>query len=150
MNETMINAQSQSILLDILRRESRSLLIYIGEAYPWTADESSPALPTLRRVIRQESDAIAAVGRFLVRHRVVPPPLGPYPMDFTSWNFIDLTYLLPRLIESQRQAITRLEADLPQLSEETRPVASTLLGVKRKSLAALEQLTAPQPEPATV
>src|SRR5262245_3880424 len=140
---TVIDAQSQSVLLDVLRRESRSLLVYVGEAYPWAEDEDSPALVTLRKLVRQESDAVTAVGRFLLRNRVTPPPLEPYPVQFTSWNFIDLKYLLPRLIDAERQSITRLEADLPRLDEQARPVAADLLAVKRGCLTALERLAAP-------
>jgi hypothetical protein len=147
---TVIDAQSQSVLLDVLRRESRSLLAYVGEAFPWTADESSPALVTLGRLTRQESDAVTAVGRFLLRNRVTPPPLEPFPVQFTSWNFIDLKYLLPRLIDAERQSIARLEADLPRLDEPSRAVAADLLAVKRRSLTALERLASPQPEPAAV
>jgi len=33
---------------------------------------------------------------------VTPPPLGFYPASFTSFNFIALSFLLPRLIDEEQ------------------------------------------------
>ena len=54
--------QNQAVLQDIVRRESRSLLSYIGDAYPWTTAAGGPALARLSEIIRQENDAVPSWG----------------------------------------------------------------------------------------
>jgi hypothetical protein len=133
----------------ILRRESRSLLQYIAEAYPWTSAGGEPAIATLREMIRAEAAALTALGQFLVRRRIPLPYLGAFPGSFTTCNFIALEHLLPRLVEVQRRLVAELEADLPRITDAgARAQVGQLLAVKRKTLSALEQMQAPHAQPA--
>jgi hypothetical protein len=139
-----IDAESQAVLEELVRRESRSLLSYVGDAFPWTTAAGGPALTTLNQLIRQERQAVTDLGRHLVRRRVTPPFLGSYPASFTSWNFIDLTALLPRLLEAQRRAISELQADLPKIHDApAKQEAERLLAVKKRTLAGLESIPSP-------
>jgi hypothetical protein len=143
----VIDPHSQAVLQDVVRRESRSLLSYIGDAFPWTTAAGGPALASLRQAVRDEGAAVTALGRFLVRHHAGLPYLGSYPASFTSWNFVALDFLLPRLVEEERRTIAELEAALPPLAEAVRGPVQALLAVKRRNLETLQALAA-RPVPA--
>jgi hypothetical protein len=136
--------QTRAILQDIVRRESRSLLLYTADAFPWTTSDGEPRLAALRQAIREVADAVTALGRFLLKSRVTPPPAGAYPASFTSLNFVALSYLVPRLIEAERRSTAALEADLRQIKDAAgREHAAALLAHKQHALKALGSLLAP-------
>jgi hypothetical protein len=145
----MIDAHSATVLQRVLRRESRSFLQYVGEAFPWTTADEREALDQLRRLIESEGRMLAALGQFLVRQRYGLPYLGTFPDSFTSMNFISLDHLLPLLVEHQRQGIEDLDRDLRELEYPgAREQAECLLELKRRHLADLEKLAAAHPETA--
>jgi hypothetical protein len=136
----------EALLQEVLRRESRSLLMYVGDAYPWTTSRGEETLASLRQTVRAEASAIAALGRFMARHGITPAPVGVYPTHFTSYNFIALEYLLPHLIDAERVGIAALERDLPGLAgPEAKAQVEQLLAAKRTHLRSLENLASPQP-----
>lgn len=143
-----MNPSIVSILQEVVRRESCSLLLYIGDAYPWTTTQQAPDLVTVRRLVASESAAVTSLGRYLVRQRITPPATGSYPASFTSCNFIDLAYLLPRLIAAQDTLIATLTADIHKLSdEEARKQLEALLATKQATLAGLKQVQALRTQP---
>jgi hypothetical protein len=139
----VIDSRTQAILEEVVRRESRSLLSYIGDAFPWTTTAGSPALATLDRVVKEEGAAVAALGRFLVRNHVMVPPAGAYPSSFTSYNFVALSFLVPRLEEEEKRSIAVLEADLGKIGDAARAPVEALLAIKKKNLEALSSLETP-------
>jgi hypothetical protein len=143
----VIDAQSRDLLQDIVRRESRSVLTYVADAYPWTTARDSRAVDALRKLLAEEAGAVAALGRFLFRRHVPVASLGSYPSSFTTMNFLALEYLLPRLIDYERHSIAELERDLAAVADpEARAEVEKLLAVKRRNLPALEGLAAGQPK----
>ncbi len=135
---------SAATLQAILRRESRSLLQYVREAYPWAKSGEQKTLSELDRLIDEEANSTAALARFLLRHHVRLPYLGAYPSHFTNVNYVGLDFLLPRLVEHQRGAIAALERDLAKLSDEdSRQQVQPILEMKRRHLKRLEELAAP-------
>jgi hypothetical protein len=145
----MIDARSATVLQQILRRESRSFLQYVGEAFPWTTANERGALDKLRRLLQEEGRALAVLGQFLLRQRYELPYLGTYPDAFTSMNFVSLDHLLPLLVDRQREGIAELERDLRSLhGSEARGHPERLLELKRRHLSDLEALAAAHPEPA--
>jgi hypothetical protein len=141
----VIDSQTQGILQAVLDRESRSMLLYTGEAYPWATLEEEKALRALQQLIAEEREAIGRLGRFLVRRHIPLPPLGFFPQQFTTINFLALDYLIPRLIEAQRRSIAELERDLAGLHDsDARTAVADLLAVKRRHLEVLEDLVRPQ------
>lgn len=144
----MIDPHTQAILQDVVRRESRSLLLYIGDAFPWTAADGAARLAALRAAIKEVADAATAVGRFLVKNRASPPPLGAYPAWYTSWNFLALSFLVPKLLEAERASIDRLEADRKAVKDPAaRAPLDDLLKHKQHALSVLDGLL-PTPQPA--
>lgn len=143
----MIDAHTTTLLQDILRRESRSVLMYVAEAYPWTNGTQTKTLAALQQLIVDEREAIANFGRFLVRRRV-PLPFSPsYPSHYTTINFLALDFILPRLLEYERHSLAALERDLTEMKEPTaRAETEKLLALKRRHLAQLEELASAQPQ----
>jgi hypothetical protein len=142
----VIDAQTQALLQEVLRREERSELMYVGAAYPWTTARGHAALEALRRLIREEAGALAALGRWMTRRRVPLPYLGVFPTGFTTINFLSLDYLLPRLRDRQREAVAQLERDAHAVTDpEARAQLDSLLELKRRHFATLESLAGSGP-----
>jgi NADH-quinone oxidoreductase subunit N len=137
----VISSQDAAVLERILRREGRSLLQYLSEAFPWTRTGTGENLANLQQVICEERDAIAALGRFLLRNERIVPYLGPFPMAFFSMNFVSLDFLLPRLVEYQRQALAALEHDRANLNDAAAVAAvDQFLALKQQHLQVLDRL----------
>jgi rubrerythrin len=145
----VIDAATQALLGDIIRREGRSLLQYVSEAFPWTQPEEQAALEQFQQLVQEEQQAVAGLIGFMQRRRLTPPALGTYPMSFTNINFVSLDHLLPVLANHQRQAIQALERDLTRVSDpEAQQQVQTLLAMKRRHLQALEEIARNNPQPA--
>jgi hypothetical protein len=137
----VIDPRTQALLQNIVSRETRTLLLYTGDAFPWTRTEGQEVLGRLQQLIGTERSAINALGRFLARQRIPPPPTGLYPGSFTSWNFVALEALLPRLVQAQEESIAALEKDLHALTNaEARAEVEKLLAAKKNTLESLRVL----------
>ena len=137
----MIAAQDAALLETIIRREGRSLLQYQSEAFPWPKSSGDPTPEKVRQLAREERDAVGALVKFLARRRHTVPYLGPFPMAFTTMNFVALDFVLPRLAEDGRRAVAALERDRAALTNgEARAEVDRLLEMKRRHLKALEAL----------
>lgn len=142
----MIDVPTATLLQEIVRRESLSLLTYVGDAFPWTAKHNDPALGRLRQIVAEHKQAVGALGKLLTRRRAALPFIGSYPSSFTAINFLALSHIQARLIEAERRAIEQLAADVPQVIDaEARLAVEKLLALKHNHQARLESLTAPPP-----
>jgi hypothetical protein len=145
----MTDAQTLPVLQQVVQRESRSLLQYIREAFPWTTAGDHAAWTQLQQLIDEQRQGVGALVQFLTRRLHTFPYLGSYPAGFTTVNFVALDHLLPLLVDEQRQAVTALEQALLQLSDsEARGQVQTYLEMKRRHLKNLETLAPAHPEPA--
>ncbi len=126
----------------ILQRESRSLLQYLRESWPWAAISEQATAERLRRMIGEEQAAGRGVADFLSRRRV-SFDLGQFSEEFTATNYLALDHLLPRLVSHQKWAIAELQNDLAKLTDpEARRSVEPILEMKRRHLEQLEQLAA--------
>jgi len=131
------------LLQDILASESRSLLQFLLDAYPWARFDEQPVLDQLQQLRAEEQQAAVKLANFLQRHRFQLPLLGAYPQSYTSLLFVSLDYLQPQLLAHQRAAIARLEQALASLQDAAaRQQIEALLVVKRRHLGKLEELAA--------
>src|SRR5438445_13733045 len=145
----MLDARTQARLQGILRRESRSFLQYVRDSFPWTSPGEEGALVQLQTLIEEERTANAALARFLIRDRIPVPHLGPYPVAFTTLNFVSLDHLLPLLVDAERRSILELEKDLIGFADsDCRLEIQKLLDMKRQHLKALEALAVAHSETA--
>ena len=137
----MLDTQTQALLQEVFRREGQSFLLYIHDAFPWTASEGEPALERLQRLIESERGAVTALGRYLLRQRVPLPFLGSFPMNFTSFNFQSLAYLVPKLIDAEKRLLADLERDLTRVPDVgARAELTKLADLKRRHLQELSVL----------
>jgi hypothetical protein len=137
----VIDPRTCAVLQEIMKRESRSLLQYVAEAYPWTTPEEQAAQAQLQQIIGEEREGAAEIGHFLTRHRLALPYFGAYPAEFTNANFIALDYLLPRLAADEHRAIAALEQELSGLQDaEARALGQKILDKKRQHLTTLAGL----------
>jgi hypothetical protein len=137
----MMDARTQVLLQDLVRRASRSMLQYVGEAYPWTADTEADLLANVHNVIAEEEQAVEGLAAFLRKKRVSIGYLGSYPQNFTNLNFVSLDYLMPRLLDWQRKWVGVLEKDAAQIGEtEASAEVAILVAIARRHLGELEKL----------
>jgi hypothetical protein len=147
----MADAKTRALLHDIVRREARSFLKYVSEAFPWTNTGENKALGRVQELAQEEERAVAALSQFLTRRRYGMPYLGPYPESFTTLNYVSLDHLLPLLIDHQQQAMVDTERDLAGLYDpEAREQVQKILDMKRRHLLTLEALALVHPEPGAV
>jgi hypothetical protein len=136
-----MNASTVALLQEIVRRESRSMLTYVGEAFPWTPSSDADTLARLKDIIAANNAVVATLGRYLTKARQPLGYLGSYPHDFTTINFVSLDHILPKLVVSERANVAALERDLAKVSDQgARAEVATLLGVKKTELEKLEFL----------
>jgi hypothetical protein len=143
----MLDTRTQTRLQEVLRRESRSFLQYVSDSFPWTNPEENDALAQVRTLIDEERIAIALFAKYLVRQHIPLPYLEPYPVAFTTLNFVTLDHLLPLLVDWERQSILDLEHDSDSFTDAAcRREMEKLLTLKQQHLKTLEALTTAHPE----
>jgi hypothetical protein len=138
-----MNASTVGLLQEIVRRESRSMLTYVGEAFPWTPSREADTLARLKDIIAAHNEAVAALGRYLTKLREPLGYLGSYPSHFTTINFLSLDHILPKLVVSERANVAALQGDVAKIGsdKDARAQAENLLEVKKKQLEKLEFLS---------
>lgn len=145
----MTAIRNNAILQEIIRRESRSFLQYVGDSFPWTTVAEREALAQVVQIIAEQKRGIGDLTRFLERRRVTVPYLGSYPAGFTSWNFCSFERLLPRLVDEGRRGLDALTNDLSQIdAPEVHAQVERFLLMKQQHLKTLEGLLATAPRPA--
>jgi hypothetical protein len=129
----MLDAHSRDVLQEVVRREGRSLLQYVAEAFPWTPTEDEAEIERLKQMAGEQSEAIARLMRFLQRQHAPVPYLGAFPTSFTSVNFVTLAYLRPILLKHAEHEIPLLERDLAQVADTVaRALLTDLLALKKR------------------
>jgi hypothetical protein len=142
----VIDPQTVDRLHALVRRETLSILMYVGQAFPWTTVKQVGNLAELKRIVDEEREAIANLGQYLTRRRAPVPWIGSYPSSFTTINFLSLEFILPRLIEFERRSVDELEKDLLAIQDgEVKGPLTRLLQMKREHLRELELLALPKP-----
>jgi hypothetical protein len=143
----VIDAASLAVIDNIVRREKRSLLQYVSDAFPWTTAEEQRALGQFRKLVQEEAQEAANLVDFLRGQRHVLPYVGTYPEAFTSINYVSLEHVLPLLIEHERRGIFDLERDLRGIHDsQASDLVQGFLDMKRRHLQALEVMAAAYPE----
>jgi len=145
-----MDSRTETVLQQLVRREGRSLLQYLSEAFPWTDSAGTAELAQFHQLAQEERDSTAKLMHFLTRKRVGVPNMGAYPSTFTNINFIALDHLIPLLVDAQRKALPDLEHDLANMSDaEARSAVQAVLDTKQRHLRTLEMLAAAHPQPAS-
>jgi hypothetical protein len=139
-----MDAGSYTLLSRLIAMGSGSLLQYVRESFPWSADPAHTAVQAVVEIANEERDEVTRFVRMLQKKRLRLPPMGAYPSHFTTINFCSLDYLLPKLIVEHQKEIAEIEAKLHSAGDEDiRKLAAGYLDMKRRHLASLQGLTQP-------
>jgi hypothetical protein len=132
-----------NVLPQLIRRESRSFLQYARDAFPWSKGKDSETVARVQSMAAAEAAAIDSIAKLMIERRIGIPHLGSYPASFTSWNFIAVRDLIPKLTATERQGITAVECDLDMIADrDLRTRVEELLSIKRRNLEELQALGA--------
>lgn len=132
------------IISAALERESRSLLHYLRDSYPWTPTSEQDKPDQIRRMADEQFQALGAMTRYLLSHRQSPPQMGFYPSSFTSINYAALDHLLPQVLADEKQLLSQLESDGDPISDsEGRGLLQSLADLKRGHIAKIQEMIHP-------
>jgi hypothetical protein len=131
----------QSLLASLFHRESRSILQYVRESYPWANAKNDAARVAVHRIAEAEAASLAKLARLMLKKHLNLPAHGDFPISFTDGNYVAVSYLIPKLISAQRQLLADLERDLPSISDsDLKNAIAALRDLKRANLSELEAL----------
>jgi hypothetical protein len=137
----LTDTQGLQLIARQIIRDGRSLLQYVGEAYPYAPHQAEPAVHRLMALAKDQSAAVGRLVRFLQRHHATPPLLGSFPTEFTSANFVALVHLLPALQKDEERGIADLEQLLATLpTGEVHALLADYLQSKRQALETLNEI----------
>jgi hypothetical protein len=137
--------QRNEPLNDVVIVMGRSLLQYMGQAWPWTPGKSQSLRQALDELIVAQGARIARLTDLLDSRRWTID-FGSFP-DFTDLHYLAVEFVLPHLAEDERSVIREIEAARSACSGdfEGQALLDEILAGERAALARLEQLARPQP-----
>lgn len=140
-----MDAGSLNLFTRLIAMGSSSLLQYVSESFPWSADPTHAAVRQVLSIAQEERDEVTRFTRIMQKKHQPIPKLGAYPSHFTTINFCSIDYLLPKLIAEHEKEIADIEARLHRADDEDiRKLAVGYLDMKRRHLQTLKDLAAPQ------
>lgn len=122
----------------------RSLLQYLGECSPWTAEDShqGETLAALRDIVtKQKQDETLVADTLLESGWVID--CGGYSTSFTDLHYVSLKYLLKQVVLSQTNIVKAFETAAEKYPDTT--ILQTVANNEREILNTARALAAPQP-----
>jgi hypothetical protein len=121
----------------------RSLPMYLEDAKPWTRRDDQPAQRALANLVADAQTFSLRVAQAILELRG-QPNAGRFPTSFTAVNDLSLSFLMPRVVQSQRRDVATIEQCVAELASVplVRPLAEEILGNARGHLDILEGLMA--------
>ena len=123
----------------------RSLPMYLEDAKPWTCQDDQPAERALANLVADARTFSLRVADAILDLRG-QPNAGRFPSSFTAIHDLSLSFLMPRVVQSQRDDVATIEQCVAELASVplVRPLAEEILGNARGHLDILEALLARQ------
>ena len=138
-----MNAANLRLIHRLIEMGSTSLLQYVSEAVPWSADSAHVAIDQVCAIAREERAEVVRLTRQLQKRHLDLPKMGSFPSQFTTINYVTIDYLLPRLIAEGQRDIAELQGRLHlAVDDEVRGWMQGYLARKERHLQALQVLTA--------
>ncbi len=136
----MISPSDLQALNRLLQLHYRSLPMYLEYADPWHRHDDQEAVETLRHVASDHEATAQRIAQFILdRDGTVDP--GEFPMEFTDLHDLDMQYLLPMVVESEKRTLEEMKQLAATLQDpEAKALAEEVLGVEQAHLEQLEQL----------
>lgn len=137
MDESRINADLNQLLITM----GRSLLQYMGDAWPWTSANEQEVREKLDELVVRQRKQIARLSQLLER-RDWAIDFGTYPTEYTDLHYVALDFLLARLVDNQKAVVAAIETAQRACGEEgpARDLLEQILADQRESLTELERL----------
>lgn len=135
-----MDAGSLSVLSRLAAMGAYSLLQYVGQSVPWSADGKVAARGRILALAEEERTAASQLVRTLQKKRSPIRMMGGFPSHFTSGNFVSIDYLLPKLIAEHEKEVAEVEGLMPKIAdEEALRLATAYLDMKRRHLQDLRE-----------
>jgi hypothetical protein len=136
-----MDSQTYTLIAAIIRRESRSLLQYVGESYPTVTPDQEDTWSQIRKMIDEQLQGVADLMRLLQRRHQPPPYVGSYPASFTSLSFVTLDHLIRLLVTHEGEDLRRLEQEIGVVADpEADELVQNIIETKRRHLETLRLL----------
>lgn len=129
------------ILNRVLRELSSCFLQYAGECWPWTSAGADGAKlrDSVMQCVERQRQSIGLVAEYLAT-RQDRVEYGKFPAEFTDLHYVSLTFLLKRLVESQKKLVESIDRTVTLLpsGDECREILEAVQNNERANLAALQ------------
>lgn len=129
------------ILNRVLRELSSCFLQYAGECWPWTSAgaEGSKLRDSVMRCVERQRQSVGLIAEHLAAHqdRV---EYGKFSAEFTDLHYVSLTFLLKRLVESQKKLVEFIDRTVTLLpgGDKCRDILEAVSDNEHANLAALQ------------
>jgi hypothetical protein len=141
--------QHNDVLNGVLILLRRSLLQYAAEAWPWTGSGSGELQAAIDRLIAAQAERVRKLAELLDGRRWTID-FGAF-RDFTDLHYLSLTFVLPHLVENERQIMRELGLALPACAGDSQATAlvAAILAEESQALVELQRLAGPKPSATT-
>ncbi len=140
----MADIHHNSILSDLLVEQSRCLLQYVGECWPWMSGDDAERCRIDELVTRQQQ----GVGRLadLLNGRRQSIDFGTYPTEFTDLQYLAFSHLLGLLVENQQALVNVFQHAATDSAEDVQAatVIEEIHATERDNLSRLQEIAAKQ------
>jgi len=120
MADSQHNAELNTLVIDL----GRSLLQYVGEAWPWTDAASRAMQADVDELVALQTAMVQRIADLLAE-RNWPIDFGVYPVEYTDLHYVSLDFLLGQLIRNADELVAELREIRRRITND--PQASTLL-----------------------
>ncbi len=133
-----------STLNRLLAIHNRSLAQYLRYASPTWRRGDERARATLQMIADDQQAMVERIGEMIIENGGTVD-YGSFPLRFTGYHDLSFDFLLTKLIEDQRRAITVIEQSIPKLSHNpmAKALAEEALGAAKGHLESLLELQQP-------
>lgn len=121
----------------------RSLLQYVGECWPWTAEDGrqTETLSTIKGLIAKQKQNETLLGEPLIASGWVLD-FGGYPTMYTDLHYVSLSFLLKQIVISENQIVAAFDAAAKADPES--PLLQQIADSEREILKSIQSIvTAP-------
>jgi hypothetical protein len=140
----MADIHHNSILSDLLVEQSRCLLQYVGECWPWMSGDDAERCSIDELVIRQQQ----GVGRLatLLDNRRQTIDFGTYPTEYTDLQYLAFSHLLGLLIKNQQALVNVFQHAATDSADDAQAatVIEEIHSAERDNLSHLQEIAAKQ------
>ena len=119
----------------------RSLLQYLGEAWPWTDESNAPVREKIDELVGRQSEQVGLLCAML-SERNWPIDFGTYPTEYTDLQFLSLDFLLKQTLQNAERLDDVIAGIASSASQDDAAILNEVLASQREIVAELRELAA--------